>query len=291
MSLTDRMHRYVLSRSSSLQQPGTLDRQRGTSLIPYPYSRPDMEVCDCGNQSESQIDLQARHQPSFPVTYSTQATWVVKKTTKPANMPLFREFEPNLGGLPAQLEARSEQKQKIREKLATKISFDRKNSIVGVGKLPVRAKLPEQSSLGKPNLHFAEKIDLFRRSPSEPFKIVPIPKKCLLLTSPANFRAESPKVAPHPGDKDIPLITNHVGLLESATFDFSSKDQLRKASTILACSQNSDAKKFGNHRKKSAILLERNRKPSEGKPPPCVVAAKIALKLSLTNLSFNFKRR
>ena len=34
-------------------------------------------------------------------------------------------------------------------------------------------------------------------------------------TSPTKPQAESPKVTPHPGDKDIPLITNHVGLLES----------------------------------------------------------------------------
>ena len=49
------------------------------------------------------------------------------------------------------------------------------------------------------------------------------------LCSPAKQLAESPKVAPHPGDKDIPLVTNHVGLLESLVETTSSYLFLSKA--------------------------------------------------------------
>src|SRR3990167_3102307 len=48
-------------------------------------------------------------------------------------------------------------------------------------------------------------------------------------TSPTKPQAESPKVTPHPGDKDIPLITNHVGLLESRLSRSDLSEQLSKA--------------------------------------------------------------
>ena len=50
------------------------------------------------------------------------------------------------------------------------------------------------------------------------------------LFSPTKLLAESPKVAPHPGDKDIPQVTNHVGLLESVITSTESNLLIQKVS-------------------------------------------------------------
>ena len=205
MSLTDHMNRYAPSKTSSVKQ---LSLTRGRT-------RSCLRAVKC---------------PEF---------YPGEKEGTHLSVTLFSELESNLPNISVQSEVKFKSRElNVSGKLALDLSVSRPADTHLIHHIhPMkRIQFLQKLTSKKPQSKFTRKEegDSVTRNQTDSRHclsgistealMTSVPS-CVLRLSDANCRtkprtpvnrlAESPKVTPHPGDKDIPLITNHVGLLES----------------------------------------------------------------------------
>src|SRR3990167_7211612 len=207
MNLTDRLNKWSLVRRSSLQsakeQINSFEVTRQTTI--------GQTVSNLADEYSIE-DTGFRHR-------ALSSKVPIVSVYRPCNLTILsaRSSKSSNRLTPAEIAQASHQVKKVQDKIP--LSF---SNLLTAPVPKLRPRRVVQASA----VYSCQNTDLVRRVGRTSTHMMGLPtrKRPSLINTDHGIRlnnpklqllAESPKVTPHPGDKDIPLITDHVGMLVS----------------------------------------------------------------------------
>ena len=215
MSLTDRMNNYVLARSSSVS---TLNAAARHTAISNELSTARKCRLPVHHSNELPSSASNSYQSNLSQTRSDESMKGAESRLQNRRLSCAQK-EPDTKvqeNSPASLSNLLTAQDKVHELIMIsnpvlhKIVFPSKQSQTSATKILVPSKLAVK--VQRDSQIFADS-HISQQTKKQPLKLPGTMRNRHYFVS--KGQTESPKVAPHPGDKDIPLITNRMGLLES----------------------------------------------------------------------------